>query len=141
MPRHIPARNANTGPSPIHQAVWSLQPRLCFLAQRKPLAPLSLQRPRKYHLGSFKISTLFLKHRYRRPPIGPSSQNPWQERVSISWHQFTSLTDTRELGARSEASRSSTPYPNIYSRSGYDMMGILVGHGFMILLFRYFSSI
>lgn len=60
------------------------------------------------------------------PPGQLQDINPFpQASASAISHRPIQPKSLAGKGARSEASRSSTPYPNIYSRSGYDMMGIL----------------
>ncbi|KAL4757373.1 GATA transcription factor LreA [Aspergillus foveolatus] len=60
------------------------------------------------------------------PPGQLQDTNPFpQTSVSATSHRPIQPKSMTGKGPRSEASRSSTPYPNIYSRSGYDMMGIL----------------
>ncbi|KAL4733390.1 PAS domain-containing protein [Aspergillus similis] len=48
-----------------------------------------------------------------------------QASISATSHRPIQPKSLAGKGAKSEASRSGTPYPNVYSRSGFDMMGIL----------------
>ncbi|KAL4751191.1 hypothetical protein BDW72DRAFT_193172 [Aspergillus terricola var. indicus] len=60
------------------------------------------------------------------PPGQPQDSNPFsQASVSVTSHRHIQPKSSAGKGAKSEASRSGTPYPNVYSRSGYDMIGIL----------------
>ncbi|KAL6233515.1 hypothetical protein BDW75DRAFT_187565 [Aspergillus navahoensis] len=60
------------------------------------------------------------------PPVQSHDSNPFpQASVSATSHRLIQPKPLPEKGAKPEASGKSTPYPNVYSRSGFDMMGIL----------------
>ncbi|KAL4982758.1 PAS domain-containing protein [Aspergillus falconensis] len=60
------------------------------------------------------------------PPRQPQDPNPFpQASVSATSSRLIQPKSLPGKGVKPEASGKSTPYPNVYSRSGFDMMGIL----------------
>lgn len=138
MPPRIPPPNrrmelkACTGLSLSPEALF-LQPRVWLLVHQLPLASPSLQLVVRCNQGSSRNRNL-RKLPHPRPLIVSYSQSRRLERVSSFcprkkiWLTSVDFSGSISKGVKSESTGTGTPQPNYYSKSGFDVMGILVCH-------------